>query len=71
MLLDNVGEDFEEDEFLDKLEHSGKLILLLNILRECTSIGDKVWVLLCTFNDVLYYPFVQFIFPTHMPQNMI
>ncbi|XP_071550743.1 uncharacterized protein [Panulirus ornatus] len=42
VLLDNVGEDFEEDDYLDKLEHSGKLILLLEILRECTSIGDKV-----------------------------
>ncbi|KAK4305277.1 hypothetical protein Pmani_022836 [Petrolisthes manimaculis] len=44
VLLDNIGEDFEEDEFLDKLEHSGKLTLLLEILRECTSIGDKVLV---------------------------
>ncbi|XP_050718852.1 transcriptional regulator ATRX-like isoform X2 [Eriocheir sinensis] len=42
VLLDAVGDDFEENGFLDQIEHSGKLILLLNILKECCSIGDKV-----------------------------
>ncbi|XP_063855287.1 transcriptional regulator ATRX-like isoform X1 [Scylla paramamosain] len=44
ILEDHVGEDFEEEEYLDKLEHGGKIILLLDILRECCSIGDKVLV---------------------------
>ncbi|XP_045601875.2 transcriptional regulator ATRX [Procambarus clarkii] len=41
---DNISKDEDEADFLDKLEHSGKLILLLDILRECSSIGDKVLV---------------------------
>ncbi|KAG7158745.1 Transcriptional regulator ATRX-like 1, partial [Homarus americanus] len=43
VLEDIIGDDFD-DEFFDKLEHSGKLVLLLDIVRECTSIGDKVLV---------------------------
>ncbi|XP_064114621.1 LOW QUALITY PROTEIN: transcriptional regulator ATRX-like [Macrobrachium nipponense] len=43
VLLDNE-EDFEENDYLDRIEHSGKLILLLDILRESCSIGDKVLV---------------------------
>ncbi|XP_066952391.1 transcriptional regulator ATRX-like isoform X3 [Macrobrachium rosenbergii] len=43
VLLDNE-ENFEENDYLDRIEHSGKLILLLDILRESCSIGDKVLV---------------------------
>lgn len=44
VLEDFIGKDYEENEYLDKVEHSGKLILLLDILRECSSIGDKVLI---------------------------
>lgn len=27
---------------LDNLEHSGKLVLLMEILKECEAIGDKL-----------------------------
>lgn len=42
MVRDIAGDDFEEEGYLDKIEHSGKLILLLEILKECCSIGDKL-----------------------------
>lgn len=32
-----------EEDFI-KIEHSGKLILLMDILRQCELIGDKVLV---------------------------
>ncbi|XP_068228136.1 LOW QUALITY PROTEIN: transcriptional regulator ATRX-like [Palaemon carinicauda] len=44
VVIDKVGEKFEEEDYLDRIEHSGKLILLLDILRESCSIGDKVLV---------------------------
>ncbi|KAK7071803.1 hypothetical protein SK128_025157 [Halocaridina rubra] len=42
VLEDTLDDDFQEDDFMDKMEHGGKLILTLEILRECCSIGDKV-----------------------------
>lgn len=35
---------FVTDEDMVKIEHSGKLILLMDILRQCELIGDKVLV---------------------------
>ena len=35
---------FVQDEDMIKMEHSGKLILLMDILRQCELIGDKVLV---------------------------
>ena len=35
---------FVNDDDMVKLEHSGKLILLMDILRQCELIGDKVLV---------------------------
>ena len=35
---------FVNDEDMAKLEHSGKLLLLMDILRQCEMIGDKVLV---------------------------
>ncbi|XP_046442812.1 transcriptional regulator ATRX homolog isoform X3 [Daphnia pulex] len=35
---------FVQDEDMVKMEHSGKLILLMDILRQCELIGDKVLV---------------------------
>lgn len=35
---------FVSDEDMVKMEHSGKLILLMDILRQCELIGDKVLV---------------------------
>lgn len=32
------------EEELDNLEHSGKLMLLFSLLKECESIGDKILV---------------------------
>lgn len=29
---------------LDNLEHSGKLVVLMEILKECEAIGDKLYV---------------------------
>ncbi|KAF2360469.1 SNF2-related N-terminal domain [Trinorchestia longiramus] len=38
------SDDLSEDEWMSKIELSGKLVLLLNIMRECSCIGDKVLV---------------------------
>ena len=35
---------FVNEDDLVKIEHSGKLVLLLDILRQCELIGDKVLV---------------------------
>lgn len=35
---------FVTDEDFIKVEHSGKLVLLMDILRQCELIGDKVLV---------------------------
>ncbi|XP_059350722.1 transcriptional regulator ATRX homolog isoform X2 [Daphnia carinata] len=35
---------FVQDEDMVKMEHSGKLVLLMDILRQCELIGDKVLV---------------------------
>ena len=35
---------FVNDDDMTKLEHSGKLVLLMDILRQCELIGDKVLV---------------------------
>lgn len=35
---------FVSDEDMVKIEHSGKLVLLMDILRQCELIGDKVLV---------------------------
>ena len=35
---------FVKDEDMTKIEHSGKLVLLMDILRQCELIGDKVLV---------------------------
>lgn len=35
---------FVKDEDMVKIEHSGKLVLLMDILRQCELIGDKVLV---------------------------
>uniref|UniRef100_A0A0P6D5S1 ATP-dependent helicase ATRX n=1 Tax=Daphnia magna TaxID=35525 RepID=A0A0P6D5S1_9CRUS len=35
---------FVQDEDMVKIEHSGKLVLLMDILRQCELIGDKVLV---------------------------
>ncbi|KAK3866319.1 hypothetical protein Pcinc_028141 [Petrolisthes cinctipes] len=43
-VMDTTGQDIDMDDYLDKVEHSGKLILLLEIITECTAIGDKVLV---------------------------
>lgn len=44
MVSPSMDPDECEDEWLSKIELSGKLVLLLSILRECSSIGDKVLV---------------------------
>jgi len=44
VLEDSVGKDYNEEEYMNQMEHSGKLILLLDILRECNTIGDKILV---------------------------
>ena len=36
--------DLDDGEALNRVELSGKLVLLFDILRECCSIGDKVLV---------------------------
>ncbi|XP_063586682.1 transcriptional regulator ATRX-like isoform X3 [Penaeus indicus] len=43
-LVEEYNEESKDEDYLDSLEHGGKLILLLDILRECCSIGDKVLV---------------------------
>ena len=35
---------FVKDEDMTKIENSGKLVLLMDILRQCEHIGDKVLV---------------------------
>ena len=35
---------FVKDEDMEKIEYSGKLVLLMDILRQCELIGDKVLV---------------------------
>ncbi|XP_047739112.1 transcriptional regulator ATRX isoform X2 [Hyalella azteca] len=40
----SVDSNIGEDEWMNRIELSGKLVLLLNIMRECSSIGDKVLV---------------------------
>lgn len=35
---------FVQDDDMVKIEHSGKLVLLMDILRQCELIGDKVLV---------------------------
>lgn len=33
---------FTEEDVLENMKYSGKLVLLFSILRECEKIGDKV-----------------------------
>lgn len=42
--MDCIGPDLNVKKYLSRLKHSGKLVLLLDILRTCTAIGDKVLV---------------------------
>ena len=41
--------EYVKEEDQNKMEHSGKLILLFDILRMCEEIGDKVWVLVILY----------------------
>ncbi|KAK4322875.1 hypothetical protein Pmani_006392 [Petrolisthes manimaculis] len=43
-VMNTTGQDIDMEDYLDKVEHSGKLILLLDIITECTAIGDKILV---------------------------
>ena len=35
-------QDSDDDDFLLKVEHGTKMILLMDILKECEILGDKV-----------------------------
>ena len=37
---------FQEEEQLDRIEFGSKMVLLMDILKECELIGDKVTILL-------------------------
>ena len=42
IVSEEFNDEVDPDEYLEKIEISGKLVLFLDILRECCTIGDKV-----------------------------
>lgn len=54
--------DFVTDADAEVLEHSGKMVLLFEILRMAEELGDKVWVIFAYWEIPFSFLIVGFFF---------